>query len=65
MPDMDTNIDVPDTVPTKAPKKTVKKAKKKRAFPRARIEAAAPKVPSQFTGISANECCDAQSWPAR
>ncbi len=47
------------TAPIEAPKKkTVKKARKKRAFPRARIEAAAPKVPSQFAGISANECCD-------
>jgi hypothetical protein len=46
--------------PTEAPKKkTVKKARKKRPFPRARIEAAAPKVVQQFAGISANECCDA------
>jgi hypothetical protein len=45
--------------PIEAPKKKiVKKARKKRAFPRARIEAAAPKVTSQFSGISANECCD-------
>jgi uncharacterized protein CbrC (UPF0167 family) len=45
--------------PAAAPKKPVKKAKKKRAFPRMRIEEkAATKVPSQFSGISANECCD-------
>jgi hypothetical protein len=47
-----------DTAPTEAPKKPAKKAKKKRAFPRARIEQAAVKAPSQFAGISANECCD-------
>ena len=53
------NEDMNETTPFDLPKKkVVKKAKKKRAFPRARIEAAAPKVPSQFAGISANECCD-------
>lgn len=45
---------------TEAPKKNpAKKVKKKRAFPRARIEEkVAPKVPSQFAGISPTECYD-------
>ena len=54
------NIETQNETPVEAPKKkTVKKAKKRRPFKHTRIEEkAAPKVPSQFAGISANECCD-------